>query len=138
MAYDETQVRISLDADSSIGTYTGVPGMPGSASPNYAQQFSFVKVTGEHEAGLCTAATNEQPVGVLQNKPQYPGDAASVAISGVSLVMAGTGGLTAGQGVKSDSTGHAVTATLGTDRVLGIVLRSAAAGSLAPVLLQMN
>lgn len=137
MAYSESQVRISLDADSSIGIYTGVPGGPGSASPNSGMQFRFVKVTGVHTAGLCTAATNEQPVGVLQNKPQYVGTGAEVAISGVSMIQVGSGGLTAGQIVKSDANGQGIAGTLGTDRALGIALDTAASG-LCPVLLQMN
>lgn len=135
MSYSEAQRRISLDADSSIGIYTGVPGLPGSTAPNGGKQFTFVKVTGAHIAGLCTAATNEQPIGILQNKPQVVGTAATVAIDGVSMLAVGTGGLVAGQGVKSDANGAGVTATLGTDRVLAIAIETAAAGQLAAVLL---
>jgi hypothetical protein len=138
MAYDETLRRISLDADTSIGIYTGVPGMPGSADPNYGKQFCFVKITGEHTAGLATAATGEQVIGVLQNKPQHPANAASVAIrgaGGVSLVQVGTGGIAAGAPVKCDANGKAVTATPGTDPIYGIAVESGAAGSVAPVLL---
>lgn len=136
MAYDESLKSISLDADASIAGYTGVPGLPGSASPNSGKQFRFVKVTGAHQAGLATAAANEQVVGVLQNKPQHVGDAATVGIFGVSLVQAG-GAVSPGP-VKSDANGQAVTATAGTDVVLGIALGSAASGSLVPVLLRVN
>jgi hypothetical protein len=138
MAASEKVIRISLDADASIGIYTGPPGLPGSADPNYGKAGCFVKVTGEHTAGLCTAASNELPVGVLENKPQHVGDAASIATGGVTLIQAGTGGLTAGQAVKSDANGKGVAATVGTDRVLAVCVRSAAAGSLAMCLLQLG
>lgn len=138
MAYAEAQKRISLDADSSIGVYTGPPGARGTSAPYWGKQYRFVKVTGAHQAGLSTNASNEQTIGVLQNKPQQVGDAASVAISGVSYMQSG-GTLAAGAAVKSDSTGRAVTATVGTDVVLGIALAATtAADQLVPVLLRMN
>ena len=58
MAYDEAIRSISLDADSSIAVYTGVPGLPGSADPNGGKQYRFVKVTGAGTVGLATAAAN--------------------------------------------------------------------------------
>ena len=138
MAYEESLRSISLDADSSLATYTGVPGLPGSADPNYAKQYSFVKVTGAHQVGLATANT-DLVVGVLQNKPQVNGQAATVAIRGVSNVIVGTGGVTAGDKISSDSNGHAVTTPgTGSPIVLGIALNTAAAGSMVPVLLRVN
>lgn len=138
MPYEESLRAITLDADSSIGIYTGQPGQPGSADPNYGKQFCFVKVTGAHQAGLATAATNELVAGVLQNKPQKTGEAATVGIRGVSLVMAGAA-VTAGAGVKCDSTSRGVAATPGTDVALGIALGSASgAGEVFPVLLRLG
>jgi hypothetical protein len=134
MAASEKVLRISLDADASIGIFTGPPGLPGSADPNYGKAGCFVKVTGEHTAGLATAAT-DLIVGVLENKPQHVGDAASIAVFGVVLVQTGTGGLNAGDAVKSDANGKGVTATVGTDNFQGICIRSAAAGALAMVYL---
>lgn len=136
-SYSETQKRISLNADSSVAVFTGVPGQPGAASPNSGNQFRFVKVTGVHLAGLTTGATHELAMGVVANKPQYVNNAAEIVISGVVPVQVGTGGVTAGQAVKTDSAGQAITATVGTDVVLGIALDTAAAGSLVPVLLQI-
>ena len=46
-----------------------------------------MKITGSHQVGLCTAAT-DIVVGILQNKPQGPGAAATVGIFGVSNVVA--------------------------------------------------
>lgn len=133
MSYSETQKRISLDADASIGIYTGISGMPGSASPNYGKQFCFVKVTGSHQAGLGTAAT-DAVVGVLQNKPQHVGNASEVAISGVSLIQVGTGGLNPGDRVTSDANGKGITAASGT-AAFGIAIEAGVAGAVTPVLL---
>lgn len=132
--YEETLRNISLDADASIAQYTGISGMPGSASPNYGHQFSWVKVTGDHTAGLCTQAANEVPLGVLQNKPQKLGTAATVAIAGVSNIIAGTGGFAAGGRVKPDANGHAVAAATG-DLSYGVAIAAAVAGSVGPVFL---
>jgi hypothetical protein len=138
MAYAEAQKRISLDSDASIGVYTGPPGARGTSAPYWGKQYRFVKVTAAHTAGLSTNAANEQTIGVLQNKPQQVGEAASIAISGITYMQAGAA-VAAGAAVKSDSTGRAVTATVGTDVVLGIALAaSTAADQLVPVLLRMN
>lgn len=132
MAYEETLRTISLNADSSLAVYTGVPGALGSANPNSGNQYLFVKVTGAHVVGKCTAAT-DQPIGVLQNKPQVSGQASTIAFAGVSLVRA-AGALTAGTIVGTDANGRAVAA--GANPKVGITL--AAAGvvdELVPVLL---
>lgn len=133
MAYDETLKSISLDADSSIGFRTGPPGMPGSLDPNGGKQFYFVDIVGEHEAGL--AGAGGDAVGVLQNKPQHVGDAATVAIGGVSMVVAGAV-LAAGDKVSSDADGKAIKTT-STNVVLGrVVVGAAAEDELAAVLLK--
>lgn len=140
MAFEESLKSISLEADSSIGFYTGPPGMPGSTSPNSGKQFYFVKVTGAITAGLCSTASHEISIGVLQNKPQTVGDAAAIAISGVSMVELG-GTVAAGVGVKIDSTGRAVTWVAGTDDLdlcMGVTLLAGAIGQLSAVLLQVN
>lgn len=131
MAYEESLKSISLDADASLGIYTGVPGLPGSPNPHGGKQYCFVKVTGAHTVGLATAATDVL-AGVLQNKPQNVGMAATVGIFGVSKVLAG-GNITAGSKVAPDGNGAAVTdATNGKS----IALASGAAGDLIPVLLR--
>lgn len=136
MAYEESLRSISLNADSSLAVYTGVPGMPGSPSPNYGRQYRFVKVTGAHQVGLCTAAA-DAVMGVMQNKPQVVGQAATVAIHGVSMMMAGAA-FDAGAAVGPDSEGRAVGAgEEGTG--YGIALAAASqADELVPVLLQVN
>lgn len=107
MSYEETLKSISLDADASIGIFTGPPGVPGSASPNAGMMYRFVKITGSHQVGLCTAAT-DIVIGVLQNKPQKPGAAATVGIFGVSNVIA-SAAIAAGALVAPTADGRAVT-----------------------------
>lgn len=106
MAYEESLRSVTLLADSSIGVYTGPPGLPGSADPNYGKQYRFVKVTGADTVGLAVAGT-DVVAGILQSKPQVVGEAATVGFSGISKVMAGAA-ITAGQLLAPDSTGRAV------------------------------
>lgn len=134
MAYDETLKSITLDADASIGFYTGVPGTRGSLDPNGGKQFYFVDITGPHQCGLAGAGLDA--VGVLQNKPQKVGEAATVAIFGISMVVAG-GVLAAGDNVSAKADGTAIKTT-GTNVSLGRVIIGAASGELAAVLLRLN
>jgi hypothetical protein len=55
MSYEENLKSFSADADASIGIYTGVPGMPGSANPNGGKQYCALRYTGAHQVGLNTA-----------------------------------------------------------------------------------
>jgi Uncharacterized conserved protein (DUF2190) len=137
MAYEESLRSISLNADSSLAVYTGVPGQPGSADPNYGQQYRFVKVTGVNQVGLITGPT-QIAVGVLQNKPQVTGQAATVAIRGVSNLMAGAA-VTAGALISSDANGRAITADGVDDAVYGVALTTVTgANQLVVVLLRVN
>lgn len=102
---------------------------------NAGKQFRFVKVTGLQAAGLAVGASNEVVAGVLQNKPQAVGAAATVGIRGVSMVMAGAT-FTGGEGVKTDSNGEAIVAAPGAAFV-GTALTAGAAGDLISVLLHV-
>jgi len=131
MAYEESLRSISLNADSSLGIYTGVPGQPGSPDPHGGKQYHFVKVTGAHQVGLADA-TNPV-VGVMQNKPQGAGQAATVAIAGVSKVVSDVA-VTAGSAIKVSADGQA--AITGTGPTVGIALSATAnPGELVNVLL---
>jgi len=135
MSYEESLKSISLVADASIGIYTGVPGTPGSPQPHGGKQYYFVKVTGVGQCGLATGTGDA--IGVLQNKPQGVGHAATVGFSGVSNVVAG-GAITAGNSIKADANGKAVAATLPADAavVLAVAIGTAtAADQLIPALL---
>jgi hypothetical protein len=130
MAYEETLKSISLDVDSSLGFYTGVPGLPGSTDPNYGKQYCFVKIVDDHKVGLAVAAT-DLVIGVLQNKPQVPGQAGTIGFFGVSNIMV-AGAVTAGDLLAPDGEGHAVT-----DAVHGkwvALLDATTAGELVPAL----
>lgn len=138
MAYTELLRSITLEADSSIAVYTGPPGVTGSADPNGGKQYYFVKATGAQTAGLAVAAANERVIGILQNKPQTVGEAATVAIDGVSLAEAG-GTITAGTGVKVNASGKAVQWVAGTDDealCVGIAMTAGVSGALMSVLIR--
>ena len=141
MAYEESVRSISLKADSSLASATGVPGQ-GGATPTRGKQYRFVKVTGAATAGLVTANT-DKAIGVLLNKPQITNAAATVAVRGVVMVEVGSansGVVTAGDSVSADSTGHAITNPgSGGSLEYGIALgTSSAAGQLIPVLIRVN
>lgn len=130
MSYEESLRSVSFDADASIGIYTGPPGLPGSPSPHGAKQYHFVKVTGANQVGL--AGATDRVIGVLQNKPQQAGAAATVGIRGISNVVAGEA-IDAGEEVGPNVSGAAAVAAAGDG--IGIALQDAASGSLVPVLL---
>lgn len=123
MAYEESLRSITLNADSSLAVYTGVPGQPGSADPNGGKQYHFVKVTGAHTVGVADA-DDTVVMGVLQNKPQYTGNAATVAIRGVSKVVAGKS-IAAGSVVYSNASGQATDSAAGGGNKVGIALSAA-------------
>lgn len=139
MAFTEAIRSITLEADASLAVYTGVPGLPGSADPNSGNQYRFVKVTGASQCGLADTTADEIVIGVVQNKPQYEGSAATVAIRGVSYAQAG-GTINAADAVKVDAAGKAVAATLPADAalVVGVALTSGASGEIVSVLLKTN
>jgi hypothetical protein len=131
MAYEESLRSITLNADSSLGIYTGVPGQPGSPDPHGGKQYHFVKVTGVHQVGL--AGATGAVVGVMQNKPQGTGHAATVGFHGVSKVVSDVA-ITAGAPIYSSADGQAAIA--GTGPVVGIALSTTAnPGELVNVLL---
>lgn len=135
MAYEESLRSFSMDADSSVGIYTGPPGLPGSLSPNSGKQYHFVKFTAAGTVGLSSAAAHEIQAGVLQNKPQNVGDASTVGFSGISMVELGAT-VAAAVGVKADSTGRPITWVVGTDDVdllVGVAVLGGDVGDLVPM-----
>lgn len=128
-SYDETLVNITLTADASIAEDTSPP----YTGTGAGLQYRFVRLTGDHTAGLYTNTNGEIPVGVLQNKPQVVDMAATVAVSGISLVEAG-GTVTAGDVITPDATGRATTG--GTGSPAGVAIYGGAVGELIPVLIR--
>jgi hypothetical protein len=133
VAYEESLRSITLNADATLAVFTGVPGQPGSAVPNSGKQYHFVKVTGVHQVGLAGATGAVH--GVLQNKPQNAGNAATVGIRGVSKVVSDVP-ITAGASIQVSADGQA--AITGTGPVVGTALTTTAnAGELVSVLLTL-
>jgi len=136
--YEESIRSITLDAAAGLAKYTGVPGLPGSASPNSGNQYRFVVVSGAHECDLAKHDST-YPIGVVQNKPQVTGAAATVAIRGITLVECG-GDIDAGEAVVvigeaglAAAYGEGGAGTV----VVGIAVGSAVSGKLCPVLLKI-
>lgn len=140
MAYDEAIRNVTLNADSSLAQYTGVAGTPGAASPNNGPAlFRFVKVVGRRQVGRSTAGSADKgkTIGVSQSKPQVVGEAVTVSIRGISVVLAG-GAFVAGDSITSDATGRAVKTTVAAEE-LGIAIENATgADTLSSVLLRCN
>jgi len=137
MAFEESIRSVSLIADSSIASATGVPGVNTTSANNPGFIYRFVKVTGTKTVGLATTKASDRKAGVLQNKPQVTGAAATVAIRGITNVVSGGGAtaVTAGGAVTCDSSGRAIGAS-GSDIVYGIALQaSSTTGELISVLL---
>lgn len=136
MSYEESLRSVSLLADSSLAGYTGVPGLPGSADPNSGKAlYRVVKVTGKNTVGATTAAS-DLSFGVCQSKPQVTGQACTVAIRGITNVIAGANNLTAGAEVTSGNAGQVVAATTG-NIVIGVLLAgSSAVGEQIPMLIR--
>lgn len=131
MSYEENLRSRTLDADASVGIYTGVPGQPGSAVPNSGMQYRGVKLTGARQCGLAVAA-GDNIAGVLQNKPQRPGAACTVGYEGVSNVMSG-GIFNAGDELVVDATGRFIAgATTGHGHRVIAQAPSSGAGQLVP------
>ena len=135
MAYEESIRSITLTSDNTLAVRTGVSNAPGSPADNAGNQYRFVTIKGEHLAGR--AGTGDVVVGVLQNKPQVPSEAATVAIRGVSKVRV-EGAVTAGTAVDVGADGRGVAAGVDVDGV-GIALATATeADELIPVLLRLG
>lgn len=117
MAYEEILQSITLEADADLSTH----------------QYRFMEVSGVHNCGT-VSASGQRVLGVLQNKPDASGAAATVAVHGVSKVEAG-GTVTAGDEIATDASGKAVTAASGTQSV-GVALTSGTSTELIAVLIQ--
>jgi hypothetical protein len=128
MSYEENLRMLSMDADASIGIYTGVPGQPGSLSPNGGFQYRMVKLVAKNTVGLCTSAT-DAVFGVLQNKPQRPGQAATVGYEGITNVTAGAT-VAVGDLLVPDATGRGVPGAAGRLRAVA----PAVVGELVPAM----
>lgn len=121
MALDSNLVSISLPAAGDLS----------------AAQYKFVAINSSGAVAVVGTAGNTGD-GVLQNKPSASGDVSTVAVFGVSKVLAG-GAINPGAQVSSSAAGKAIAATSG-HRVLGrhIGTTAAADGDIIPVLLKLQ
>ncbi|TIC78785.1 capsid cement protein [Nocardioides sp. GY 10127] len=91
----------------------------------------------EHD-GTVSAAASLTVIGVAATDAAVGDPVTYFPLPGqVHYLTAGTGGVTAGQLVKSDASGNVVTATSGTDAdaaILGIALTTATATNVAEIL----
>ena len=101
----------------------------------HTNQFCFVTVNSSGQVAV-NGTSGADCVGVLQNKPDVAGQGATVAVGGISKVVAG-GTITPGAEVMSDTSGHAIAATAGNyqlGRYVGTA--SCASGDIISVLLR--
>lgn len=100
-----------------------------------AKQYHFVNMSSDGQVDA-VASAGAQGIGVLQDKPTAAGQAACIAVYGVSKVVAGAD-VTAGNRVQADGNGKAIAATTG-DFVMGVALTAGNSGDLIEVLLAGN
>lgn len=120
MARETNLVTVSMKAAADLSSY----------------QYHFVKVSAAHTVAACST-DGELPLGVLQDDPDEAGQAACVAVSGVTKVVLGET-VTAGEECKVASDAEAIGADTGTtagDHVVGIFLEAGDAGEIVPLLL---
>lgn len=101
-----------------------------------ASKFRAVKLDNTGKVVVITAIT-DRPVGILQDAPAAASRAAEIMVDGVSLMEAGSGGVTAGDAIMFDNTGKGITCTVGTSTTqyqIGQALSTAASGALFSVL----
>lgn len=98
-------------------------------------QYRFVTVGASGR--IAVTGAGQAADGVLQDKPAAAGRPGSVAISGISKILVGAGGVTAGDDVASGANGVAVTATTG-DVVNAKALETASNGTIASFLLTVG
>jgi hypothetical protein len=119
MAYEQTLRTICAPASADLS----------------AAQFCFVVVNASGQLALPAAGGEAE--GILQDKPNGAGVYGEVGILGISKLVVGTAGVTAGDLLATDVNGKAVTATTG-NKILGRALATGAAGTLIPALIQQK
>ena len=108
MAYQQAQTNITLKAGADLS----------------AKQYFFVKIDANGDAVL--AGNGQNAIGILQNAPTE-GEAANIAVAGVSKVIIGdTTSLDSGVVISSDANGKA-TLGVSTDFALAILIEDTTA-----------
>lgn len=118
MSFEEKVCEIgSLTASADLRTHQG----------------KYVKVSGVTTVTV-TAASTDEPIGVLRNKPNT-GEAAAIAVSGIVQMVSGAA-ITAGAQLMSDASGRCITAATTGNKTYGRALESSSgAGVVIAVLI---
>jgi len=119
MAFEQTLRSIGVPASSDLS----------------ASQFCFMTVNASGQLALPAAGGDAD--GILQDKPNGQGIQGELAVFGVSKVVVGAGGVTAGDLLATDANGKAVTAAAG-NKILGRALATGAAGVMIPAVIQQK
>lgn len=119
MAYEQTLRTIGVPANADLS----------------ASQFCFMVVNSSGQLALPSAGGDAD--GILQDKPNAAAVEGELAVLGVSKLVVGTAGVTAGDLLATDANGKAVTATTG-NKILGRALATGAAGVIIPALIQQK
>lgn len=97
-----------------------------------SSQYKFVESNSSGTATVCGTA-GEYALGVLQNDPTS-GNAATIAVSGISKVVLGDT-VAINVEVSTDASGRAIPATTG-HKIVGIAIVGGAVGNIGSVLLR--
>lgn len=117
MAIEESLVSVTLPAGQDLSSY----------------QYCFVRVNSSGQVVIADA-TYQHCIGVLQNKPDASGKAATVGVYGVSKFL-GAGTVNLGDEVSAvPATGRGAAVTTDT-AVMGVCVKAAGAGTIGSVLL---
>ena len=119
MATEENQYNITLVADHDLSNY----------------QFRFVALSGERACDLAEPA-DEDLIGILQNKPDGAGIAATVCRMGLSKLVGGAT-FVVGAKLTSDANGRGVAAAYG-ERYGAVALEGGAVNKVCTVLVEFG
>ncbi len=97
-------------------------------------QYHFVYLSADNTVKVVSHATNQKPIGILQNAPADAG-VARVRIMGVSRVIIGTGTFAFSNYVGSDASGHGIAEDTDTYNYNAIAIMGGAAAEKGTVLL---
>lgn len=118
MSYDEIVEGITLPANADLS----------------ASQFLFGTITNSSGQGrVAVSGDGADADGVIYEGGSSANQPTKLAVKGVLKVTCGSGNITAGNLIASDSTGKAVVAGTG-DKVLGKAITSAVSGDIFPIL----
>jgi hypothetical protein len=122
MAFENDVMDVSLVTATDLSSY----------------QYHFVKLSADNKVVICSHATNDNPIGVLQNKPDGSSieAVARVRIMGVSRVVVGAGAVIGfGDKVGTDGSGEGIAKATNKYKYLGVAIEGAGIGETASVLL---